>query len=200
LNAGLVVKNRFVDVVIELRPSPDFRIKGASPWVGICIHHTGIGNQDPSLIDWQKWKSLLLGAVSWLSTKDMNYLSAHFVIGRDGECIQLVDPDSNIAFHAGVSSYVHPLEGKVLPNWNQYAIGIELIGDGNKIEYTDDQYNTLAKLCALCMERYKEIDPRCIVGHSDVSPGRKVDPGRHFNWRKFFVLLHLHIAELEASR
>lgn len=193
------MKNRFPDVVTSICPSPDRKIRSTSPIIGIVVHHTGIGNHDPKLIDLKKWKELLLGAVGWLSKKDTNYLSAHFVIGHEGECIQLVDPDCDIAFHAGVSEYYHPLEKKVLPNWNLYAIGIELVGDGNKCDYTDEQYFTLAKLSALCMERYKSIDPRCIVGHSDISPGRKTDPGKYFNWRKYFELLHYCIQEIEES-
>lgn len=191
------MKNRFPSIVREIKESPDRRIRNSSPFVGIIIHHTGIPKGDPKLFDAKKWADYFKSCVSWLSTQDMNYLSAHFVIARDGSCTQLVDPDTDIAFHSGVSQYPHPTEHKVLDNWNQYAIGIELIGDGNVIEYTEDQYLTLAKLCALCMERYREIDPRCIVGHSDVSPGRKVDPGRKFNWRKFFLLLHECIKDLE---
>lgn len=179
------MKNRFPNVVTELKESPDYRIKGPSPWTGLIIHHTGNEN--------------LRSAVSWLSTKDAHYLSAHFVIGRDGECVQMVDPDCHVAFHAGKSQYYHPLEHKLVSGWNDYAIGIELIGDGNRFEYTDEQMITLARLSAACMDRYKSIDPRCITGHQNVSPGRKVDPGRLFDWRRYFRLLHKCLEEFEQA-
>jgi len=191
------MKNRFPDVVSELKESPDRKVKGPSPYVGIIIHHTGIGSDDPKKIDAIRWGQRLASVVGWLTASDPNYVSAHFVIGREGECVQLVDPDGDIAFHAGVSEFFHPLERKIIKNWNQFAVGVELVGDGDRGDYSDDQYHTLSKLCAHLMERYKDIDPRCIVGHENISIGRKTDPGRYFDWRRFTLLLGMYRQELE---
>jgi len=193
------MRNRFPEVVTSLLEAADKRVKGPTPWIAIAVHHTGIGERDPKGITAEMWSKLAKGAATWLTAKDSNIVSAHFLIERDGSCVQMVDPDCEIAFHMGVSSGYHPVERKVMSNWNNYAIGIELAGDGDRHAFTEEQYFTLAKLCALCLERYKDIDPRCIRGHEDWSPGRKTDPGRNFNWRRFFVLLHLHIRELEES-
>src|SRR3990167_984616 len=181
--------NRFPEIVTEVSPAADKERKGPSPWVGIIIHHTDIGARDPAKIDEALWRKLFRGITGWLTAADSNSLSAHFHIGRFGECAQLGDPDSEICYHAGKSEYYHPMARKWLSGWNQYAIGIELLGDGNKGDYSEEQYAKLAKLCAACMRRYQTIDPRCITGHENVAPTRKVDPGKHFNWRKFFIYL-----------
>jgi AmpD protein len=72
---------------------------------------------------------------------------------------------------------------------NDYMIGIELVGDGNKGKFSTEQYLALADLCKNLTKKYSTISPRCIVGHDEISPGRKVDPGIHFNWRFFYKLL-----------
>jgi AmpD protein len=192
------MKNRFPEVVSELVETPDKRLKSPSPWVGIVIHHTGIGERSQGSISKDLWKQLYQNIRGWLVSNDKNYVSAHFLIGREGECSQLADPDNYVTFHAGVSEYYHPLERKIMSGWNSYAIGIELLGDGDKDGFTDEQYHSTAKLCAYLMDRYRAIDPRCITGHENVSPGRKRDPGRFFSWRKFFDLLHLYRMDLES--
>lgn len=184
--------NRFPSIVTEVKESPDQRRKGPSPWVGIIIHHTDIGKRDPKTIDEQGWRKLFANVTDWLTKQDENYLSAHFHVGRFGECAQLVDPDNSVAFHAGKSSFWHPLERKMVDGWNEYAIGIELLGDGNLqgFDYSDQQYATAAKLCAALMKRYPAINPLCIVGHEMIAPGRKVDPGKAFDWQHFYKLIY----------
>ena len=182
--------NRFPNVVTSLSAAADKKQKSPSPWVGIIVHHTDIGGRDPAKVDKALWKRLFEGITGWLTKADDVYVSAHFHIGREGECAQLVDPDSHVAYHAGVSSYYHPIARKWLSSWNEYAIGIELLGDGNAGVYSSEQYATLAKLCAALMKRYPNIDPRCITGHENIAPTRKVDPGKFFDWQKFFTLLY----------
>lgn len=184
------MQNRFPNVVDDVREAADKRKKGPGPWVGLIIHHTDIGGRDPAQVTPDLWRRLYEGITSWLTKADENYVSAHFHIGRDGRCAQLVDPDSHVAYHAGQSAYYHPLERKWVSGWNDYAIGIELLGDGNRGPYSDEQYAKLAELCRVLMQRYPSIDPRCVTGHECISPGRKVDPGRHFNWNRFFTLLY----------
>ncbi len=158
-------------------------------WIGICIHHTGIGERDIYKVSKSKWKQLLSGISNWLTTDDDVYVSAHYIIGREGEINMLVNDDFYVAYHAGRSSYWHPAKRKWLKGMNDYMIGIELLGDGNKGDYDILQYNALALLCSKLLKRHKTILPNLIVGHEMISPGRKVDPGRSFDWRLFYNLL-----------
>ena len=102
--------------------------------------------------------------------KDLK-VSAHFLIKRKGELIQFVSC-LNKAWHAGESS----LKNK--KNCNDFSIGIEL--EGTDIDaYEDIQYKVLIKLLKSLYIKYPIAD---IVGHSDISPGRKTDPGDSFDW------------------
>lgn len=101
-------------------------------------------------------------------------VSPHYFIDRGGEVVELVDPDE-MAWHAGESSF----EGR--EGCNSFSIGIELEG-GPDHPFTEGQYRALEKLCPLLMERYPSITPERIVGHSDIAPGRKEDPGPLFAW------------------
>lgn len=105
-------------------------------------------------------------------------VSAHFLIKRDGTAIQFVSTLDR-AWHAGRSA----LEG--VSEVNDYAIGIELEGADDDA-YTDAQYGTLAGLTRTLMTSYPGITPKRIVGHCDVAPGRKTDPGPYFDWDRFY--------------
>jgi AmpD protein len=104
-------------------------------------------------------------------------VSAHFVVDREGVITQFVSVGMR-AWHAGVSSW----EGR--ERCNDYAIGIEMIGD-EKRPFTDAQYRECARLCRALMRRFPDIGPNRIVGHSDVAPGRKWDPGPQWDWTRF---------------
>lgn len=173
---------------IEKQDASDKRIKRQAGWAGIIIHHTGtLGLKDQEA---SSWKRFFQNVSKYLQTKDTSYASAHYVIGREGELVQLVDPDKYEAFHAGVSSFWHPIKRAWLPNWNAYAIGIELIGDGNLYAYTPMQYEILTVLCKELMKRYPSIHPLAITGHEVIAPNRKSDPGKLFDWKRFFVGLY----------
>jgi N-acetyl-anhydromuramoyl-L-alanine amidase len=104
-------------------------------------------------------------------------VSAHFLIARNGKLVQFVST-LHRAWHAGRSV----LDG--MPEVNDFSIGIELEGvddDG----FTDAQYKTLAPLTRALMAAYPEINAGRLVGHCDVSPGRKTDPGPGFDWRRY---------------
>jgi AmpD protein len=108
-------------------------------------------------------------------------VSAHALIRRDGELIQFV-PFTKRAWHAGLSSY----RGRDC--CNDFSIGIELEGcDWQAFE--DAQYRRLASLVRVLMAAWPSIDAERLVGHSDIAPGRKTDPGPHFDWRKLNHLL-----------
>ncbi|HYP67335.1 MAG TPA: 1,6-anhydro-N-acetylmuramyl-L-alanine amidase AmpD [Thiobacillaceae bacterium] len=100
-------------------------------------------------------------------------VSAHFFIRRDGELIQFV-ACSRRAWHAGASSW----QGR--ERCNDFSIGIELEG-ADDVHFTDAQYQTLLPLIKTLKSRYPIAD---IVGHSDIAPGRKTDPGALFDWSR----------------
>lgn len=154
-------------------------------WSGIVIHHTGIlSNPVPDLFE---------RMVSWLTKKDDVYVSSHALIGDDGSVAILVNPDTGIAYHAGKSQWFNYKgdfrKGKYLPklqsNCNDYMLGIELVGDGNVGCFTDPQYAALSSLCRHWCNRYN-LAPQAIVGHMDIAPDRKVDPGTYFSFSRLY--------------
>lgn len=102
-------------------------------------------------------------------------VSAHFLVRRDGELIQFV-PCFRRAWHAGASSW------KDRENCNDFSIGIELEGC-DQIPFEDDQYAVLNVLLA---ELRKHYSIEAVVGHSDIAPGRKTDPGPCFDWHRVY--------------
>ena len=108
-------------------------------------------------------------------------VSAHALIRRDGELTQFV-PFSKRAWHAGVSCF----QGRDC--CYDFSIGIELEGcDWQPFE--DGQYRCLARLVRVLMDTWPAIDAERLVGHSDIAPGRKTDPGPCFHWPKLKNLL-----------
>ena len=105
-------------------------------------------------------------------------VSAHLFIRRNGEMIQFV-PFNKRAWHAGLSCY----RGK--ENCNNFSIGIELEGSDNE-PFTEKQYQQLASVTQLLTTHYPIAD---IVGHNDIAPTRKTDPGPYFDWNKYRQLL-----------
>lgn len=104
-------------------------------------------------------------------------VSAHLVIYRDGRVIQYV-PFSKRAWHAGVSQF----EGR--ERCNDFSIGIELEGTDD-LPYTDAQYLALVQCSTQLLAQYPGLSIARIVGHSDIAPGRKTDPGAAFDWTRF---------------
>jgi N-acetyl-anhydromuramoyl-L-alanine amidase len=100
-------------------------------------------------------------------------VSAHFLIRRDGELIQFVSC-SRRAWHAGVSSW----QGR--ESCNDFSIGIELEGC-DRLPFENVQYRVLNRLLADLRQRYPI---EAVVGHSDIAPGRKTDPGPCFEWQR----------------
>lgn len=108
-------------------------------------------------------------------------VSAHLLIKRDGNCVQYVPFDKR-AWHAGKSVY------EERERCNDFSIGIELEGT-EFIAYTDRQYEQLAAVTRALLEAYPKLSAQRIIGHSDIAPGRKTDPGASFDWQRFFELL-----------
>ena len=114
-------------------------------------------------------------------TSTTSKVSCHYLIKRNGEILSLVK-DKNIAWHAGKSMW-----GKY-KNLNKNSIGIELSNKGHKYGYqnfTKPQITKLTQLCKNLKKKYM-IKNKFILGHSDVAPLRKIDPGEKFPWDHLF--------------
>ena len=103
-------------------------------------------------------------------------VSAHLLIDRDGIVTQYV-PFQQRAWHAGVSEY----QGR--PACNDFSIGIELEG-ADDVPYAPAQYTAVGAVIRALLAAYPSLDRDRIVGHSDVAPGRKTDPGLSFDWAR----------------
>lgn len=114
----------------------------------------------------------------YYATIDHLRVSAHFFIRRDGQAICFVDPDRR-AWHAGVSCW----NGR--ERCNDFSIGIELEGC-DTCPFEPAQYERLAALIAELKRRYPI---EAVVGHSDIAPGRKTDPGPFFDWNRLHALV-----------
>lgn len=119
-------------------------------------------------------------AVRILTDPDLPHpVSSHYVVGLDGEIVQLV-PEDRRARHAGVSFW----RGET--DVNSASVGIEIVNaglgtDAGQPAYPDAQIAAVIGLCRYVMARHAITD---VVGHSDVAPTRKVDPGAAFPWRR----------------
>jgi AmpD protein len=105
-------------------------------------------------------------------------VSSHLLIRRDGELIQFV-PFSKRAWHAGDSTF----RGRSC--CNDFSIGIELEGE-DETPYSDAQYDALVAVSNALLDAYPRLSGREIAAHSDVSPGRKTDPGPAFDWLRLY--------------
>ena len=140
----------------KIRPTRDVRF--------VIIHYTGMQSEIESIKRLKNPKSKV---------------SCHYLINRKGKIVQMV-PDRKIAWHAGKSKW------KNFVNLNKYSIGIELINKGHQHGYqnfSNKQIKSLINLCKTLKKRYS-IKKENFLGHSDIAPLRKVDPGEKFPWQK----------------
>ena len=130
----------------------------------IIIHYTGMQSEIESINRLRDQKSKV---------------SCHYFITKAGEIIQMIE-EKKIAWHAGKSKW------KNYKNLNKNSIGIELANPGHKFGYENfsvRQINSLIKLCKYLKRKFK-INKENFLGHSDIAPLRKVDPGEKFPWKK----------------
>ena len=129
----------------------------------IVIHYTGMQSERESI---QKL------------CNSSSRVSSHYLINRNGKVFSLVH-DSHVAWHAGKSCW-----GKY-QNLNKNSIGIELVNKGHQFGYTSFKKKQIASLIELCIRLIKKykIKKRNIIGHSDIAPLRKIDPGEKFPWK-----------------
>jgi len=129
----------------------------------IIIHYTGMQSER--------------ACVERLTNKK-NKVSTHYLINKKGEITRMVD-DKYIAWHAGKSKW------KNFINLNNRSIGIELVNKGHQFGYENfskKQISKLVLLCKILIKKYK-IKKTNILGHSDIAPLRKIDPGEKFPWK-----------------
>jgi N-acetylmuramoyl-L-alanine amidase len=112
-----------------------------------------------------------------LLTTDAGQVSCHYLVHEDGRIVHMVDEDMR-AWHAGVSSW----DGR--DDVNSRSIGIEIVNPGHGDDYHDFPDSQIEAVIALSRDIISRhaIQPRHVLAHSDVAPGRKVDPGEKFPW------------------
>lgn len=148
---------------IENFPSPNFDDRGGVKPSLIILHYTGMETG--------------VQALDRL-TDPASKVSAHYTIDEDGSVYIHVDEEKR-AWHAGFSSW----NGET--DINAHSIGIEIVNPGHEWGYrpfTGAQMKTLVPLAREIMQRY-DIEPESVLGHSDVAPSRKQDPGEYFPWK-----------------
>ena len=147
-----------------LNYSPNFDIKKrkSKDIKFIIFHYTGMKNDKDT--------------INRLTNSDSK-VSCHYLIKSNGQILTLV-PDLYVAWHAGVSSW------KKYKSLNKYSIGIEISNSGHDYKYKNfnkSQINSILKLSKFLIKKYN-IQSKFILGHSDISPDRKKDPGEKFPW------------------
>ena len=111
-------------------------------------------------------------------TRIQSEVSSHYFIKKNGDIVLLV-PDLYVAWHAGKSSW------KNYKSLNKYSIGIEISNSGHQFNYkkfSKKQISSILVLSKFLLKKYK-INPKNILGHSDIAPDRKKDPGEKFPWK-----------------
>jgi N-acetylmuramoyl-L-alanine amidase len=154
--------------VIRERPSPNHESRGEAPNIArtdmLVLHYTGMQSA--------------AAAIDRLCDPEAK-VSAHYVVEEDGAVWRLVD-ESRRGFHAGVSCWAGQ------PNLNLVSIGVEIVNPGHEWGYRAFPEAQMAVVEALCREILSRhpIPPHRVVGHSDIAPDRKSDPGELFDWAR----------------
>jgi N-acetylmuramoyl-L-alanine amidase len=149
-------------MIIEC-PSPNFDERN-QPITMLVLHYTGM--QDAA------------AAIAQLTSAEAK-VSCHYVVAEDGQVLRLV-PEEKRAWHAGRSHW------RGITDVNSASIGIEIVNPGHEWGYRpfpEAQMEALIPLVAEIVERHG-IEPANVVGHSDVAPARKIDPGELFDWER----------------
>jgi N-acetylmuramoyl-L-alanine amidase len=149
----------------EVRVSPNFgpRLGVARPDM-IVLHYTGMRTGE--------------GAEAWLCTPE-SQVSSHYLVHENGRLVQMVR-EGDRAWHAGKSGW------RGVTDINSCSIGIEIVNPGHELGYRpfpSRQIASVIDLCAGIVGRH-DIPAERVLAHSDLAPGRKVDPGERFPWRK----------------
>jgi N-acetylmuramoyl-L-alanine amidase len=165
----------------EPRPSPNFgeRRDGAVPDM-IVLHYTGMATGQ--------------AAEDWLCDP-VSEVSSHYLVHEDGRTVQMVR-EADRAWHAGKSSW------QGVTDINSCSVGIEIVNPGHTLGYPDfpkRQIDAVIALCAGIVARHG-IRPERVLAHSDIAPGRKIDPGEKFPWKRLFEAGIGHLAPAAPVR
>ncbi len=155
-----------INTTLNYSPNFDLKKRKLNQIKFIIFHYTGMKREKDAI------KHL---------TDEKSKVSSHYFIKNNGEILCLV-PDLYVAWHAGVSSWGN------YKNINKYSIGIEISNPGHDYKYKNFstmQMNSIVKLSKYLIKKYK-IELKYILGHSDIAPDRKKDPGEKFPWRYLF--------------
>jgi len=112
-------------------------------------------------------------------------VSSHLLIRRDGQIIQYV-PFHKRAWHAGVSKF----SGREV--CNDFSIGIEMEGSDYE-PFSENQYQSLLATIESLLTHYPKLSTQAITGHENIAPGRKTDPGPHFDWQRLSTHFHTNL-------
>lgn len=148
-----------------VRPSPNFNDR-RHPLDMLVLHYTGMESAEDAL--------------KWLCMEE-SQVSSHYLVMEDGTVYQMV-PEEKRAWHAGVSSW----EGG--EDLNSRSVGIEIVNAGHEFglpPFPHRQIEAVVGLSQDILARWP-VPPHRIVGHSDIAPGRKRDPGEKFPWKTLF--------------
>ncbi len=151
-----------MDIILNYSPNFNTKKRKSKDIKFIVFHYTGMKKE--------------IDAIKRL-TDPNSKVSSHYFIKKNGKILSLV-PDLYVAWHAGISSW------KSYSSLNKYSIGIEISNSGhiNKYEnFSKKQINSILTLSRTLKKKYK-IKSKSILGHSDISPNRKKDPGEKFPW------------------
>ena len=157
------MSKHYIDTTLNYSPNFDLKKRKPKEIKFIVFHYTGMKNENMAL------KRL---------TNNKSKVSCHYLIKNSGEILTLV-PDLYVAWHAGVSSW------KKYKFINKHSIGIEISNPGHKNSYKNfskKQIKSILKLSTYLIKKYK-IRSNLILGHSDIAPDRKKDPGEKFPWK-----------------
>ena len=149
---------------IDLSPNYSKKTRKIKDIKFVIIHYTGMQSEIESI---ERLKD------------PKKKVSSHYLINRKGQITKMVH-ERKTAWHAGKSRW------KNFTNLNRYSIGIELVNKGYEFGYqkfSNIQIKSLIRLCKSLKKKYK-IKHDCFLGHSDIAPLRKVDPGENFPWQK----------------
>ena len=152
-----------INTTLNYSPNFDVKKRKVKEIKFIIFHYTGMKNEKE--------------AISQL-TNIQSKVSSHYLIKNNGEILNLI-PDLYIAWHAGISFW------KKYKSINKYSIGVEISNPGHEFSYkkfSKKQIKSVLKLSSYLIKKYK-IKPKFILGHSDISPDRKKDPGEKFPWK-----------------
>ena len=146
----------------------------------IIIHYTGMKNEMSALNRLTDYKSKV---------------SAHYFIKKNGKILNLV-PDLYEAWHAGKSNW------KNIQSLNRYSIGVEIQNSGHENlfeKFSNKQMNSVKKLLRFLTKRYR-VNCKNILGHSDIAPNRKKDPGEKFPWKELAKIKLAHWHKLDEKK